>query len=261
MLGPRDAKLLLRHVVRPFLLFAPREESRLEPLGSALEAAYGTACQMVAQAWLAKDQRLEEGVLGQGNSADLTRDQQEVLDNKLLVDLSEELLSHLDQLVQDSLAQEGSGSKGSGMDEAVEDRAIQLGPAAMFLLGRPAVANGIIYVLGTLLACSNSQLSKRTAAIFQRLIPALAPFAAFVDLLAPAVPGMAAAVLAHLASLTTVACRAHRRWFPTCCRRSLCTGSISSAFQRSWGWPGKPGAAGCHVPLASKPSSEGTGNG
>ena len=172
----RDFKLFLKHAVFAFVRYLPRHAARLEPLGSLLDMILVSAQQRVEVCLQAQQQG--QRALRDGNSAGLTSEQLEILDDKLVADTLELFINLIDQFTADTTLE---------LNQPIENRNMhvaQLGPTATFILARSDSFGAVLSVLTTCLSNSTLVAAKKCAVILTRLVPALAVFPEYLGPLA-----------------------------------------------------------------------------
>eukprot|EP00045_Choanoeca_perplexa_P017050 m.240083 g.240083 ORF g.240083 m.240083 type:complete len:1168 (+) comp17435_c0_seq1:56-3559(+) len=183
----RDFKLFLKHAGVAFLRYLPRHAARLEPLGPLVDTLLVSAQQRMEACLQAQQQG--QRVLRDGNSAGLTPEQLEIMNDKLVADTLEVFINMIDQFTADTTLE---------LNQPIEDRNLhvaRLGPTATFVLARSESFGAVLSILTTCLSSSTPVAAKKSAVILARLVPALAGFPEYCTPLANTV---VAAMLAGL---------------------------------------------------------------
>eukprot|EP00730_Choanoeca_flexa_P009235 TRINITY_DN12615_c1_g2_i2.p1 TRINITY_DN12615_c1_g2~~TRINITY_DN12615_c1_g2_i2.p1 ORF type:complete len:762 (+),score=200.83 TRINITY_DN12615_c1_g2_i2:37-2286(+) len=175
----RDFKLLIKCAGFAFIRHLPRDEARLNVFGDMIDLFFQTSYAKLQQCLQAKQQG--QRLMRDTNSAGLSPEQLEILDDKLMADTLELVINLIDQLTADRTIETNT---------TIENRSLhvaQLGTTAMFVLGREKAFEAILTLLTTCMSNSTPTASRKCATVLTRLVPALSQLDAYVPILASTV--------------------------------------------------------------------------
>lgn len=144
-------RMVLRHVIVPLAKYGPREHPALAQLEGPFAAFYGTLGQVLHGLWEEASVGVAENAIGRTRGS-ASMDMLEIVSNKLLKDLTTDLVSHLGLVLGDTTAitsQESTPSR-AGMP-------VVLGPMGSFLLVESAASDAVLKILCGALAWPSSR--------------------------------------------------------------------------------------------------------
>ena len=134
-------RLVLRHVVVPLARYGPREAPGIGLLEGPLTTFYSTALQVLGALWgEAQIGSAEIAVSRTRGSASM--DMLEIVSNKLLKDLTADLVAHLSRVLADTTPMDGPDSAPSRVGLP-----ITLGPIGQFVLVESAASEPVLNIL------------------------------------------------------------------------------------------------------------------
>jgi hypothetical protein len=176
----RHLRSLLRHVVLPLVRYCPREGERLDAVMAVLGGFYSSCLEYLSREWDAAGQRAHQPMLNvpTADGGAMTAEQREIVEDKLLVDVTQELIQHIAHILADIAVQ--TSQDGSGRAPHLHE----LGVIGLRVLTHEATVAPVMGLLCSALTWPSSKPALASAMLLASLMPTMLTNPAFLDLIA-----------------------------------------------------------------------------